>query len=135
MYDESFKKLKSLKATKNTNKIRVLLAPQQLYENGLWSKTHQDATIQQIVSKISDDSEILLTMKIHPSSVVLSDYEDLVKPINPNLKIAQSGDVFDYLINADVLVSLSAYSTMFVYALVLRKPIILCNFFNKKKRY
>ncbi len=133
MYDQAFKKLQLNQSEKNSDKIRVLLAPLQLYENGLWSKKHQDSTIKKIISKICVDPGIFLTTKLHPSSVKLSDYENLICGIDSNLKISQSGDIIDYLINTDVVVSFPGNSTMFIYALALGKPLILCNFFNQTR--
>lgn len=133
MYDQAFKKLKSNKIKKNSDKIRVLMAPLQLYENGLWSKNHQDYTIKKTISEICTDFGILLTIKLHPSSVNFLDYENLIHDIDSNLKIFQSGDIIDYLINTDVVVSFPGDSTMFIYALALGKPLILCNFFDQTR--
>jgi len=133
IYDTAFKKLHLLGGKKNSEKIRVLFAPLQLYENGLWSKEHQFSSIKKVVSKISNNPEILLTIKLHPSSISISDYEHLINEINPNVEISQSGDIIDYLSNSDVIISFPGPSTIFIYALVAHKPIILCNFFNQEK--
>ncbi|MFM7796588.1 MAG: CDP-glycerol glycerophosphotransferase family protein, partial [Candidatus Nitrosotenuis sp.] len=133
IYDATFKKLHSLTNSKNTGKIRVLFAPLQLYENGLWSKNHQESSIKEIVSKLANNPDVLLTIKLHPSSIALSDYENMIRSIEPYVQIFQSGDIIDYLSNTDVLVSFPGSSTIFVYALAAEKPIILCNFYNQER--
>ena len=74
-----------------------------------------------------------LITKLHPSSISLSDYKNIINKFDSQVKISQSGDILDYLSKSDVIISFPGSSTVFVYALVARKPIILCNFYNQEK--
>ena len=133
IYDLAFKKINLFKNKNQAEKIRVLFTPLQLYENGLWSKGHQFSSIESIISSISSNSDMELITKLHPSSISLSDYKNIINKFDSQVKISQSGDILDYLSKSDVIISFPGSSTVFVYALVARKPIILCNFYNQEK--
>ena len=70
-----------------------------------------------------------LTVKIHPSSEVLSDYQNLIHEIDQDIIIHKNGDVMEFINNSDIIITYSGSSSL-VYALVSQKPIIVCNFFN-----
>ena len=74
---------------------------------------------------------MILTVKIHPSTARLSEYESLIHSIDKSIKIHQKGDIRDFLDDADVYIS-SEISTGEFFAVIARKPIIICNFFNNK---
>ena len=133
LYDKVFKKISEWKPySKPDNKIHVLFAPGTLYEHGFVTKGQQFSVFKEIVKQISmNRDKLLLTIKIHPSSARLYDYQNLVKKIDPSVSIIQKGDFLDYLHTADVLVSFSE-STVLTKTLIARKPIIIVNFADIK---
>jgi hypothetical protein len=132
MYDKSYEKIAQFQLNKNTDKLRVLLLPSTHYEHGFWTKKQRDFVITKIVKKITEDTtQLSLIVKIHPSTANLSDYESIINSINPNIKIHQKGEVLDFLNDVDVIVSFW-FGSAEVYALLAKKPIIICNFFNEK---
>lgn len=132
MYDKAYEKIQKFHSSKNDDKIRVLLLPSAHYEHGFWTKEKRDFIITEIVKEIQENKDKLsLTVKIHPSTAILSEYESIIHPIDSSLKIYQNGEVLDFLNDADVLISFW-FGSAEVYAILAKKPIIICNFFNEK---
>ncbi len=134
IYDTAFQKLSEEKSSVNKdNVIHVLVAPSTLYEHGVWTRKQRDKAIAETITKLHENmNEISIVVKIHPSSSVLSEYQSIIHSIAPSIPIYQKGDILEFLINADVMVSFEA-STAEVFALLSRKPIVICNFFNLKE--
>ena len=80
---------------------------------------------------MKNKNEISVTVKIHPSSSILSDYESLVNSIDSSIHIFQKGNILEFLNDFDVIISFQS-STAEVYALLYGKPIVICNFFDLK---
>jgi len=133
MYDSTFKKISNSKLTnKKDHKTSVLFAPTTSYEHGLWTyKQREYAVTETIKELVKNKNEISITVKIHPSSSVLSDYESLVHSIDSTIHIYQKGDILELLNDSDVIISFQSTSAV-VYALLSEKPIIFCNFFDIK---
>ena len=132
MYDEAFRKISQMKDTRKGNQIRVLFAPSTLYEHGFWTKNQRDTAVRQIVKNILNyKNEISLLVKIHPSSSVLTEYQSIINSIDPTIPVYQKGDIQDFLSNYDVLISFK-FTTAEIYAVLARKPVIICNFFNEE---
>ena len=132
LFDDLFTRIQKLKTPKNSGKIRVLLITFASYEHGIWSKSQRKMVIEKIVKKLDEHkNRIELTIKIHPSSEVLKDYENIVTPINQQIAIHQSGDVLDYIEQSDIVISFSAGSSVLPYVIISKKPLILCNFLKE----
>lgn len=133
MYDPVFQKLQKLKPiSKNDNRIRVLFLTNGLYEHGYWTRKQRDTIVRDIISEISKHkTEMSLVVKIHPSSEVLYDYQNLITPIDPTIPVFQKGDVLEFLNEADVVIGFQANSAL-EYCLISRKPIVICNFYDLK---
>ena len=131
MFDQTFKKIKNDKNIFNTDKIRILFAPDPYYESGEWTKKQHESILSGIVKTImKNNNQFSLTIKIHPSSTVLSEYEPLIHSIDKSIPIFQKGSIEDFLDEADVVVSYSSQSTGLVFSLIQKKPIVICNFFK-----
>lgn len=133
IYDLAFQKLSNSKLSdKKDNKIRVLFAPSTLYEHGFWTKKQREYAVKETIKELSKNkNKISVIVKIHPSSSILSDYESLVNSIDSSIDIYQNGDILEFLNDADVVISFQS-STAEVYALLSKKPIVICNFYDLK---
>ena len=133
IYDSSFQKLSNSKLSdKKNNKIRILFAPSTSYEHGFWTDKQREYAVKETIKElVKNKNEISVTVKIHPSSSVLSDYESLVNSIDSSIRIFQKGDILEFLNDYDIIISFQS-STAEVYALLCRKPIVICNFFDLK---
>ncbi len=135
MFDAVIKKMQERKQTSKTdNKINVLFVPAPLWEHGIWTKNQQENLIKQIILNISKHkNKIFLTIKIHPSIAQFSQYESIIHAIDPSIPIYQKGDVLDFLLDADVVISFSSFTSAISYALIFKKPIIICNIYDDEK--
>lgn len=133
MFDDVFKKTSTRIKPQHNQTVRVLLMPDPFYEHGEWSKDQRDFTLTEIVKKItSNKDKFSLKVKIHPSAAVIDDYKKLVQLVDPTIPVYQTGSVEQYLDDADVVITYSSLSTAVQYALFANKPIVICNFFNRK---
>ena len=57
----------------------------------------------------------------------------LINKINSKIEIYQNGDVLDFLENSDVVVTFGYNASASVYALLVNKPLIICNFNDEKQ--
>ena len=133
IYDSSFQQLYNSKLSdKKNNKIRILFAPSTSYEHGFWTEKQREYAVKETIKElVKNKNEISVTVKIHPSSSILSDYESLVNSIDSSIHIFQKGNILEFLNDFDVIISFQS-STAEVYALLYGKPIVICNFFDLK---
>ncbi len=130
IYDSTFKKFTQQKINKKSNLINVLFAPSTLYESGYWSKEQRDFVLREIINAIiQNKDEIRLTVKIHPTTAILSDYESIIHSLDDSIPIIQNGDIRDFLDDADVYISSDISSGEF-FSVIAKKPIIFCQFFQ-----
>ena len=131
MYDDIFERLEKINYDQKTDgKKRVLLLTHAMYEHGFWTRDQRDSLVSGVVSEISKHkNEMSLTVKIHPSSEQIKDYEELIHPIDKSITIHKDGDVAEYIKNSDVVIAYSGSSSL-VFALAQKKPIIVCNFYD-----
>jgi hypothetical protein len=134
LYDSIFQKFKNIKSkNERDEKIRVLLLTVNMYGyEHTWVKTKKELMTKKIISEISKEKNISLTIKIHPSGETMSEYESMIKSSNMNISIQQKGDIAKFIQNADVIIS-SSTSTALVCSLLANKPIIIHNCFELDK--
>ena len=126
------KKRNTVERTISKEKIEILFLTHSLLEHGFQTKEEREYIVQGIINeftKISDKYNLIV--KIHPSSENILDYESIIKPINPEIQIVQKGDIFEYIKNADIVITYST-STAPKHAILFKKPVIICNFFELK---
>lgn len=128
MYDLFFAKHQTYEL--NTKNPKILFIPSTAYEHGYWTVQQRDYTIKQIVKQISEQNNLELFIKIHPSSSILNDYSLIVNPIDDNIPIYQKGSIDEYLKDIDVVVTSPFSSSAETYALLAHKRIVICNFFE-----
>lgn len=130
IYDIAFKKTQNFEPTSDGNgKIRILFLPMQMYEIGYWTRNERDFHLKEILKEICHNKEkMIVKVKLHPSAQLFYEYEPLIHSIDPSIQIYQKGNVLDYLEDVDVVVTYPAGSSAHMYALIAKKPIIICNF-------
>ena len=91
---------------------------------------YKTSFIKKTLTEILKDKEINVSVKLHPSSQILENYQ---KIINESVPIFQQGDILDHLAKNDILITYSGkYSSVHVFSSLMKKPMILCNYFNRK---
>ncbi len=131
MYDDIFERLeKNEIKPKVKEKTRILLLTHAMYEHGFWTREQRDSLVTDVVNEISmHKNKMSLTVKIHPSSELITDYQKLIHPIDESIGIFKDGDVAEFIKNSDIIIAYSGSSSL-VYALAYKKPVIVCNFYN-----
>lgn len=131
MYDSATAQIKELERKRKENSEKnVLFLTHAMYEHGIWTKEQRNSLIKKVIGELSkEENNYNITIKIHPSSEQLSDYESIVHRIDKSIKIVQEGDILEYIVNSDVIVTYSGSSSL-VYALMCNKPVIICDFYD-----
>jgi hypothetical protein len=132
LYDHAFQKIKEFKEKKNEKPI-ILFVPLSYYEHGIITKIKNEENFKKIVNTLNKNKEIILKIKIHPSSQQLQYYEKMIKDINENIEVFREGDILKHVENSDVVISYSGFSSSHIFTLLFNKPLILCNFFEFDK--
>ncbi len=130
IHDSLFSKLQKpqLKSIKK-NKLNILLLTTSLYEHGIWTKKQRDFAIKETLKQFQNKKDIDIILKIHPSTEILSEYEQLLKEILPNAIIHQKGNIENFINDSDLVISFPA-SSVLIFSLLMKKPLIVCNYFK-----
>ncbi len=128
-YDKAFEE----KHIEKNKKIKNILFITTNFTSGQgksdWSLEKQNQMIEELVKEYKNNNKISLKIKIHPVSESYKNYEKILKKYNTNIQIFQYDDIFELIKEADVIIVSSA-STAGLIALIMRKPIIVWNYFN-----
>ena len=130
IYDNFFKKRKYVENFPS-KKIKVLFVPTAFTENS--SDPHLiENTIIEISKTLSEyKNELSFSVKLHPSSHPIDYYRKYIHVIDSSIPIFQKGSVESYVENSDVIITFTQITSALIYPLILRKPVILCNFYNE----
>jgi hypothetical protein len=132
-YDLAFEERSKKSFGKKNGKLNVLFITVN-FTSGQgkteWSVSKQNHMIKELVTeyeKIKD--KISLKIKIHPISESYTAYKKILDTCKTDIQIFQYEDVFELIKEADVVLT-SATSTAGLFALIMKKPIIIWNYFN-----
>jgi len=132
-YDLAFEERSKKSFEKKNGKLNVLFITVN-FTGGQgkteWSVSKQNHMIKELVTeyeKIKD--KISLKIKIHPISESYTAYKKILDTCKTDIQIFQYEDVFELIKEADVVLT-SATSTAGLFALIMKKPIIIWNYFN-----
>lgn len=116
-------------------KVEVLFVTTPMVEHGHWSPRMRKEVVTKVVAGLLNHlrDKINLRVKIHPNTERLEDYRKLLDPIDKNIEVIQSEDLFLLLQESDVIVSFGPTSAIFQ-AILLGKPVYLMNLFNEDTR-
>jgi hypothetical protein len=128
IFDEFFKKRNFKKI--NNKKISVLIVPTSF--NSISTQKFREKSLQLICKTVSKNNEYHAALKIHPSSQDLSYYKKVLKDIDEPFLIYSKGGVESYVESCDVFVTFTRFTSAMIYPLILRKPVLICNFFNDR---
>jgi UDP-N-acetylglucosamine 2-epimerase len=131
-YDKVINHIMRNKTKKNKNKkIRILFLTVNLEgQGGNWTKKKRNFMLKEFI-RICSKENYEISIKIHPSGEKLDEYQNITKNFSSEIKIFQKDDLINCLENTDIVFSMSS-STAGLIALLLKKPMIIWNFFNVK---
>lgn len=132
LYDLPIKRIQNFKSQNRTDKkIQVLFATSLIAEHGIWTKKQRDYVIKNVVKNVSLSDDLCLTIKLNPQENY-DYYKSLVHSIDKNILIFKDGDFLDYLEKTDIVISFSGVTSIAIFTLLARKPLLVTNFFNIK---
>ncbi len=132
-YDLAFEERTKKSSGEKNRKLNVLYITVNLASNlgkTEWSVSKQNHMIKELVTeyeKIKD--KISLKIKIHPVSESYTTYKKILDTYKTDIQIFQYEDVFELIKESDVVLT-SAASTAGLIALIMKKPIVIWNYFN-----
>lgn len=116
------------------NKFKILFCTSPMHEHGAWSKKEEDSLILNVINKISESKNFQISMKIHPSSSSKEEYVKLLKNIHSDITLYQKENILELIDNHDLMIVYGA-SSVVLYGIILKKPIVMIDFSNLPSTY
>jgi len=130
-YDKAFKESKQL-SKKFKEKINIIFITSNLsggQGKSNWSITKRNQMIKELIISLNKiNQDISLTIKIHPTSEDYIEYKKLLEPFK-DVYLSQTDEITDLLHKSDIVITPCA-STAGMFALIMKKPIIVWNYFQ-----
>lgn len=131
-YDQPIKEInKNIIQKNNDGQIRILFLTVNLEgQGGNWSRSKRNLMLKKFLNVCTKEG-YLASIRIHPSGENLDEYKKIISTINSEIPIYQKSSLIDNLKNVDIVFTMSS-STAALISLLLKKPIIIWNFFGVK---
>jgi len=128
-FDDIYKKISGIIQNKvtNSNNTRILLCTTSQHEAGVLTKEKEDHIIITAIKKILENKNLEISLKIHPSNTLKSEYEELLKKNNLHIPLYQKEDLIELSKDFDLMITYGL-STVGTYGVLLKKPVIYLNF-------
>ena len=120
--------------TKNKSKFKILFCTSPMHEHGAWSKKAEDSLILNVINKISESKNFQISIKIHPTSSSKEEYVQLLENIHSDITLYQKENILELIDNHDLMIVYGA-SSVVLYGIILKKPIVMLNFSNLPSTY
>jgi len=125
VYDDLFNKTKEMNFKhKNNEKIKILFCTASMHEHGIWSKEVEDQLIKNTINKLNEFENFQVSLKIHPITSSIKEYEKLLNEVKFETKLYQKED-FLKLIKEYAIIIAYGPSSIVHECVLLGKPIIL----------
>jgi hypothetical protein len=130
LYDNFFKKRNQTPDLTISKKIQVLFAPTEFQQDSSQKFMNTSLAITRELSRNKNQFDLFI--KLHPTSHHRKSFEKSIHSVDESISVFQKGDITSYIERSDVLVTFTQITSVFVYPLILRKPVIFCNFHGEK---
>jgi hypothetical protein len=113
-WDKIFNDTQNLNYSKKSivhKPIRVVILTNALVEHGEWSIKQKENFLRNLLNNLCNKNELEISLKIHPTSENISDYEELCKKFGIDVKIYQKESFWSIAENFDVMVTYG-YTTL-----------------------
>ncbi|KAF6246726.1 hypothetical protein C6990_06295 [Nitrosopumilus sp. b3] len=85
--------------------------------------TNYQNNIKEICKIVNNIPEKKLIIKLHPAKSPIDNIEEIISNVNSSIPIHKTGDIFDYILDSEVLIS-TDWSTVLLEAMILGIPTI-----------
>lgn len=135
-FDFTFEKEKEFDSIKDKKKLQVLFLTVNMTSGqggSTWTITKRNEMIKELISEYKKfKNNFSLSIKIHPTNEYFADYKKLVDSYKINIPIFQKESIFELVAKSDVILTTSA-STAATIALIMKKPVIIWNYFHTRE--
>lgn len=104
-WDKLSRKIRNHDDLHKSNKIKILIITDSLFEHGIWTSKQRDEFLSRLFNNLNSDKNITFDIKIHSSSESMSFYKSFLQKIKINTQIFQSENLWDIAKNYDILLS------------------------------
>ena len=130
LYDDLFNKTKDMKFEhSHSEKIRILFCTSSMHEHGIWSKKNEEKLIKNTINKLNERKDFQISLKIHPVTSSIKEYEKLIEKIGLNIKLYQKKNFDELKKEYDVVITYGASSIVHE-CVLLKKPIVSLQLIN-----
>ena len=130
LYDDFFTKRNQTPNSNFSKKIQVLFAPTEFQQDT--SQKFMDVSLAITTELSRNKNQFYLFIKLHPTSHPRKPFEKSIHSVDESVSVFQTGDIGSFVERSDVLVTFTQITSVFIYPLILRKPVIFCNFHGEK---
>ena len=130
-YDLAFTKRNYIE-NKKFQKLNVLFITVNLssYAKSNWSINKQNKMIEKLAKEYKKFKDVFsLSIKIHPVSENFNQYRKKIDEYDANIKLFQHENIYELIEKSDIVLT-TATSTAGSIALIMKKPVILWNYFQ-----
>jgi len=130
LYDDLFNKTKDIEfGHVHTEKTRILFCTASMHEHGYWSKENEEKLITNTINKLNEHKDFQISLKIHPVTSSIKEYEKLIEKIGLNIKLYQKENFIELIKEYDVVITYGASSIVHE-CVLLKKPIVSLQLIN-----
>lgn len=133
-YQSIEKTQKKEQITKNKTEFKILFCTSPMHEHGAWIKQEEDSLILNVINKISESTNFQISLKIHPTSSIKEDYVQLLKNTSSDISLYQKENIMELINNHDLMIVYGA-SSVVLYGIILKKPVVMLDFKNYPSQY
>jgi hypothetical protein len=131
---QSVKKTQKKEIIDNDNKFKILFCTSPMHEHGAWTKKQEDSLILNTINEISNSHNSKISLKIHPTSSIKSEYEQLLQKTICDVSLFQKEDLLELIDSNDLMIVYGA-SSVVLCGILLKKPIVMLNLKNYPSQY
>lgn len=130
-YDLAFAK-QNHSENKKDQKLKVLFITVNLssYAQSGWSIYKQNKMIEELSKEYEKLKDVFsLSIKIHPVSEDFNQYKKILEKYNLDIELFQHENIYELIENSNIILT-TATSTAGSIALIIKKPVIIWNYFQ-----
>jgi hypothetical protein len=133
IFDNFTPSLFHAKTISTYNPVQILIVTNPLYTHGYTSKKTQMSFLSTLVNTLIKIGNFDISLKIHPTSESLQDYEEFQKKNNAKIKIFQKESLGSLIQNFDIALSFGPFDTANLDVIITGIPLISISFPNCPK--
>lgn len=114
------------------DRLKIVFITTNMVEHGYWKPKMRDELVRNVFKGLKEEfgPSIELKVKIHPVNESEQTYKNLISDIDSKIPVIQKADLLELIGESHVVIGFGITSA-YLQAILLRKPVILLNFYNE----